>query len=173
MDNNVILAVASALVNRSIIAFMFNFRGVGGSEGSFGGGVAEQEDAAAAISWLVSQPEVDLSKLGLLGYSFGATVALPVACGDERVKATALISPPVEPSQISRLKDCAKPKLIICGTEDFVVSPEKAELINRQAAEPKQFELISGADHFWWGYEVALGDKVAAFFSTSFKQVNT
>ena len=134
------------------------------SEGSFGDGVAEQEDVAAAISWLACQPEVDVGKVGLLGYSFGAAVALPVACNDERVKAMALISPPLEPSQIAQLKECAKPKLIVCGTEDFVVSLEKAELMNREAAEPKQFEFVSGADHFWSGREAVLAEKVAAFF---------
>ena len=168
MDNNVILAVGSTLVNKCIIAFMFNFRGVGGSQGSFGGGVAEQEDVAAAISWLACQPEVDAGRMGLVGYSFGAAVALPVACSDEGVKVMALISPPLEPSQISQLKDCAKPKLIVCGTKDFVISPEKAELMDRQAAEPKQFELVPGADHFWCGREAVLAEKVAAFFSGLF-----
>ena len=94
MDNNVILSVSSALVEKSIIAFMFNFRGVGGSQGSYGDGIAEQEDVAAAISWLVSQPAVDSNRVGLLGYSFGAAVALSVACVDARVRAVALISLP-------------------------------------------------------------------------------
>ena len=169
MDNNVISAVASTLVDRSIIALTFNFRGVGGSDGSFGGGIAEQEDVSAAIDWLAFQPEVDVSKVGLLGYSFGAAVALPVACADERVRAMALISPPLEPVQVSQLKDCVKPKLIMCGSEDFVVSPQKAEEISREAAEPKQFDLVSGADHFWWGHEVTLAAKVTAFFGGVFK----
>ncbi len=164
MDNNVILSVSLALVEKSIIAFMFNFRGVGGSQGSFGGGIAEQEDVAAAISWIVSQPEVDSNRVGLSGYSFGAAVALPVACADDRVKALALISMPPGQSQISQLKSCTKPKLIICGTNDFVVPLEQAQLMSREAAEPKQFELISGADHLWWGYESVLAEKVAAFF---------
>jgi alpha/beta superfamily hydrolase len=164
MDNNVILAASSALVERSIIAFMFNFRGVGDSQGSYGDGIAEQDDSKAAISWLVSKPSVDSSRLGLLGYSFGAAVALPVACDDDRVKAVALISLPPGPLQSSQLKGCVKPKLIICGTNDFVLPFDQAKLMNQEAAEPKQFELISGADHFWVGYEPVLAEKVAAFF---------
>jgi alpha/beta superfamily hydrolase len=164
MDNNVILAACSALLNESITALVFNFRGVGGSEGSYGGGVAEQEDVKAAISWLISQPEVNGDRVGLLGYSFGAAVALPVACADERVKAVALISPPLEPSQVSLLKNCAKAKLVICGTDDSVVPPSQLELLKREVAEPDQFEVISGADHFWWGHEVEMADKAAGFF---------
>ena len=59
MNNNVIQTLAATLVKCSIIAFMFNFRGVGRSEGSFGDGIDEQEDVIAAIDWLVSQTEID------------------------------------------------------------------------------------------------------------------
>jgi len=171
MNNNVVLALGSALADQSIVAFMFNFRGVGRSQGQFEGGIGEQEDVIAAVDWLTTQSEVDRHRLGIAGYSFGAIVALPAACDDERVKALTLISPPLEPSQISQLKDCAKLKLIICGTEDFLVSLQQAELINRESAEPKQFELIAGADHFWWGYEVAMAQKVTVFFNTSFNRL--
>jgi alpha/beta superfamily hydrolase len=169
MDNNVILSVSSALVEKSIIAFMFNFRGVGGSQGSFGGGIAEQEDVAAAISWIISQPEVDSERVGLSGYSFGAAVALPVACTDERVKAVALISMPAASSQVSQLKGCAKPKLLICGTNDLVVPMEQWKSMSREAAQPKQFELIDGADHLWLVYESVLAEKVVAFFENKIK----
>jgi alpha/beta superfamily hydrolase len=169
MNNNVILGASSALAGKSIIAFMFNFRGVGGSQGSYGEGIGEQEDVAAAISWLISQPAVDGDRVGLLGYSFGAAVALSVACTDARVSALALISLPSGESQISQLKGCAKPKLIICGTEDSVVPLEQAKLMGREVAEPKQLELISGADHFWSGYETVLGEKVTAFFEKKIK----
>ena len=168
MDNSVVQAAGSALVEKSIIAFMFNFRGVGGSQGSYGDGVAEQDDVTAAMDWLVSQPAVDSSMVGLVGYSFGAGVALPVACTDERVKAVALISLPPGASQVYQLKSCDKPKLMVCGTNDFVVPLEQAELMGREAAEPKQFELISGADHFWWGYEGVLKEKIGVFFKGVF-----
>jgi len=164
MDNNVILSVSLALVKKSIIAFIFNFRGVGSSQGSFGGGIAEQEDTAAAVSWIISQPEADGNRMGLAGYSFGAAVALPVACADDRVEALALISMPYGKSQISQLKSCIKPKVLIYGTNDFVVPLEQAQLMGKEAAEPKQFELISGADHIWWGFESVLAEKVTAFF---------
>jgi alpha/beta superfamily hydrolase len=164
MDNNVIVAASSALVEKSIIAFTFNFRGVGGSQGSYGDGIAEQEDVKAAISWLISHPMVERNRLGLLGYSFGAAVALPVACDDNRIRAVVLISLPPGPLQSSQLKNCIKPKFIICGANDFVVPLDQANLMNQEAAEPKQFDLISGADHFWVGYEPMLAGKVAAFF---------
>jgi alpha/beta superfamily hydrolase len=173
VDNNVILSVSSALVEKSIIAFMFNFRGVGGSQGSFGGGIAEQEDVAAAVSWIISQPEADGKRVGLAGYSFGAAVALPIACADDRVGALTLISLPHGMLQVTQLKSCHKPKLLICGTNDFVVPLEQAQLMGKEAAEPKQFELISGADHLWWGYETVLAEKVTTFFEDKFQILST
>jgi len=164
MDNNVILSISSALVEKSIIAFTFNFRGAGGSQGSFGGGIAEQKDAAAAVNWIISQPEADGNRVGIAGYSFGAAVALPVACADGRVGALALISMPYGKSQTSQLKSCTKTKLLIYGTNDFVVPLEQAQLMGKEAAEPKEFELVSGADHIWWGFESVLAEKVTTFF---------
>jgi len=165
MDNNVVLSVGSALVEKSIIAFMFNFRGVGGSQGSFGGGIDEQKDVSAGISWIISQQNVDKEKVGIAGYSFGAMVALPVTCNDNRVKALALISMPPGPEQISQLKKCVKPKLIIAGTDDMVVPVQEAKRMGKEAAEPKQFELVSGADHLWWGHESVLAHRVTGFFN--------
>ena len=92
-----------------------------------------------------------------------SAVALPAACADERVKAVALVSLPPGPS-VSQLESCSKPKLIACGTDDYVVPLDQAKLMNQKAAEPKQFELISGADHFWMGYETVLAEKVVGFF---------
>ncbi len=39
-----------------------------------------------------------------------------------------------------------------------------------QLPEPKQYEVIPGADHFWWGYEDKVAPRVAAFFAETLKQ---
>lgn len=71
MENNVIVAVGRALVRSGLAALRFNFRGVGRSQGEFAGGVGEQEDARAALSFLATRPEIDPARLGIAGYSFG------------------------------------------------------------------------------------------------------
>lgn len=170
MDNNVVQAVAAALVGRGLAALAFNFRGVGGSQGRFDNGRGEQDDVRAAIGWLSSQLEVDGERLGLAGYSFGASVALPVACGDRRVKALALVSLPlVDRAQVEQagaaLSTLTIPKLLICGDEDFVVPLGALEEVIQRAAEPKEVRMVPGADHFWWGNEGAMAETVADFFS--------
>ncbi len=165
MDNNVIYSVTKALTEKSIAVLTFNFRGVGGSQGKYGGGLEEQDDVTSAIDYLSSRLDTDKGRVGLAGYSFGAMMALPVAIADKRVKALALISMPPGPEQISQLKDCFTPKLLISGTNDTVVPVEKARLMAREAGEPKETEIIQGADHIWWGYEEVLAEKVTEFLT--------
>jgi hypothetical protein len=169
MHNNVTYSLAAALVSANISALLFNFRGVGGSDGAHGGGTGEQEDVKAALDYLQSLKGIDGKRLGLAGYSFGGGVVLPVACSDDRVRAFALISPYSEDRQYGLLKTCTKPMLIIGGSRDELVTPEEVEMCASAAAGPKHLEIISGADHFWGGYEERLAGLTAAFFSDSFK----
>ncbi len=170
MDNNVVQAVAAALVGRKMAAFTFNFRGVGGSQGRFDNGRGEQDDIRAAVGWLFAQPDVDGERLGLAGYSFGASVALPFARGDTRVKAVALVSLPLmDGTQVEQAEEILStltiPKLLLCGDEDFVVPPAALERVSRKAMEPKEVRVVPGADHFWWGNEGTMAETVADFFS--------
>ena len=164
MSNLVIRTLGNALVERSMIAVMFNFRGVGKSEGSYGGGIGEQEDLIAALDWTVSQKEVDKERIGAAGYSFGGSVALPVAGRDPRIKALALVSPALDSSYVPYLRQYTGPKLIISGAEDDLILPGNVELWNKEAAEPKFLEFIEGADHFWFGMDDVVADRVADFF---------
>ncbi len=167
MHNNVTYAIADSLVKSGIAALLFNFRGVGGSQGSFGGGVEEQRDVKAALDWLGSTKVVDANRIGLAGYSFGAGVAFPVGCADARVRALALVSPYFENSPFSLLKGCLKPKLMLGGSQDDMVPPGDVERYGKEAAEPKKCEIIKGPDHFWGGYEDLMSAKVAGFFKES------
>lgn len=171
MSSNVVWAICQALAQRSVAAFRFNFRGVGQSEGTFGGGITEQEDVRAALSFVASNPDIDQARIGLAGYSFGAGVAAPVAPQDSRVKLLALVSPALSDSAWEQLKDCKVPKLLISGQHDFVIPPAQFQQNLKDTAEPKQGEVISGADHFWQGYEDELAQKVAQFFVTGFSPV--
>jgi len=161
MDNNIIMAVSWALTGKGIAGMRFNSRGVGRSRGFFGGGVPEQDDARAALSFLVQQEEVDSGRVGIMGYSFGGKVALPVGGSSSAIKAIAGVSPVIPPGVLA---DCAKPKLIVCGSEDDVVSPFLVLQEAANMAEPKTVEVIPGVDHFWWGYEEKVAEMVAEFF---------
>lgn len=167
MHNNVIVAVGNALVKEGFAVLRFNFRGVGQSEGSFNEGVGEQDDARACLSFLLEREEIDSHRLGIGGYSFGGMIAFSVGVRENAAAALAGISPVIPKDA---LKGCTKPKIIISGTaDDMVPTALIAKEVNK-AGEPKDFRVIDGADHFWWGFEEQLGEMVAGFFSDCFKK---
>lgn len=168
MSSDVVFAICQALAQQSIATLRFNFRGVGKSGGEFGGGIAEQEDVRAALAFVLSTPNIDQKRIGLAGYSFGASVALPVAIQDGRVKLLALVSPPLADSGWEQLKGYTKPKFFIVGDNDFVIPQQQFWQQVKDIPEPKQYEIISGADHFWAGFEEEVAQKVTQFFVAGF-----
>jgi alpha/beta superfamily hydrolase len=163
MDNNIVSAVCRALAQASIASLRFNFRGVGGSQGVHDHGIGEQDDVAAAISYISSIGEVDKNRVGLCGYSFGAGVALDVAVKEESVKALALISPILPHNTM--LESYARPKLLLWGSDDLALPAVDLKRFTEELPDPKQYKVISGADHMWWGYEDKVGERVASFFA--------
>jgi len=161
MDNNVVMAVYFALVKSSIAALRFNFRGIGNSGGSYGEGVGEQDDLQAALDFLSTLKEIDSQRIGLAGYSFGGMVAAHVAIKDNRIKQLALISPALNETDWIRLKKYALPKLILIGEADTSVPFRPFQHFFGDA---KQYQIIAGADHFWYGFEEQLSGKIARFF---------
>jgi len=171
MSNNVVMAICRVLAAQSIAAFRFNFRGAGDSQGTFGNGIGEREDIKAAVSLVSSAAGIDRSQIGLAGYSFGASVAIPVALDDSRINLLALISPALTESGWEQLRRITSPKLIISGSNDYSVPAKVVQNYTSQLPEPKQCFIVSGADHFWWGYEDEMAQKVSQFFTDGFSQL--
>jgi hypothetical protein len=171
MANSVVFAICQALARQSIAALRFNFRGVGRSGGEYGDGIDEQEDVKAALALISSTANIDPQKVGLVGYSFGTSVAVPVAVHDGQVNSLALVSPALPDSGWEQLKTYPRPVLIISGEDDFVISLERLRQHISDIPQLKQCEVISGADHFWHGYEAEVAGKVAAFFVAGFNPV--
>ncbi|MGA1044594.1 MAG: alpha/beta hydrolase family protein, partial [Phycisphaerales bacterium] len=75
------LVLADALTRGGIAVLRYDDRGVGGSGGDFGSATTFEfaTDADAATEYLKSVPEVDSSKVGLIGHSEGGLVAPIVA----------------------------------------------------------------------------------------------
>ena len=171
MSNNVVVAICQALPRQSITAFRFNFRGVGNSGGAFGGGIGEQEDVKAALAFALSSPDIDTKRIGLVGYSFGASVALPVALQDEQVSLLALVSPALSDTGWEQLRGYHKSKFLIVGDTDFVIPLERFQQYISDIPDPNQYQVVSGADHFWLGHEEEVAQKVTQFFAAGFSQV--
>lgn len=164
MDNNVIGSVSRALAGSGLAALCFNFRGVGLSPGSFDNGRGEQEDAVSALSFLAMRDELDSERLGVMGYSFGGMVALAVGRRDGSVKAVAAVSPVITPGA---LREYSRPAYIVTGSDDSIIPASGILKETANMACPNKVEVVPGADHFWWGREDMVAERVAAFFAES------
>ena len=165
MENNVVNSLCAALTQAGFLAFKFNFRGVGRSQGEFGQGIGEQEDVRAAISFLNGVAEADAARLGLAGYSAGAGFSFPVGVADARIKALAAVSPPLSMFDFASLDDCVKPKFLISGSLDDIAPSSQFQQFCQGLPRPRECVTVEGADHFWWGYEFNLANEIADFFA--------
>ena len=75
--------------------FIFNFRGTGVSGGNFDL-LGWTRDLKAVLDYLSAVPEVNKSRLSLLGFSGGAAVSIYVASQDTRVSCVAACASPAE-----------------------------------------------------------------------------
>jgi len=76
--------LAERICGEGFAVFIFNFRGTGASEGNIDI-LGWTRDLGATIDYLYALPEVDKSRLSVLGFSGGAAVSLFAASIDKRV----------------------------------------------------------------------------------------
>jgi alpha/beta superfamily hydrolase len=139
----------AGLPPEGVAALRFNFRGVGRSAGTYGGGVDEALDVVAALDRLVDAVGPSVPVI-LAGWSFGADVSLSV--GDQRLAGWFAAAPPlrtVEPSAMAAATD-PRPKLLAVPERDQYRRPESARQV--VATWPNcRVEVVPGADHYFVG----------------------
>ena len=87
--------LAEQICRHGFVVFIFNFRGTGASGGNLDI-LGWTTDLRAAIDYLMALPEVDKSRLSLLGFSGGAAVSIYVASQDRRVSSVVACACPAE-----------------------------------------------------------------------------
>lgn len=149
MHNKVVYQAAKALHRRGIPVLRFNFRGAGLSEGAHDRGYGEQDDVRTALDFLAR--EFSGRSILLAGFSFGSWVGLRVGCQDERVTHLLGLGIPVDKSDLSYLRGCFKPKLIVQGANDQFGSRANVETFFATLPDPKRLVIVDAADHFFQG----------------------
>jgi alpha/beta superfamily hydrolase len=173
MDNNVVMALGMGLQQAGIAWLRFNFRGVGRSEGEHGSGADEPSDILGALTFLAAQPGIDVGRIGLAGYSFGARMSLATVgrtgggkappTGVPHIRGLLCVAPPLQ-EPLPTDDRPAFPFLVLVGDRDGVLA-QGAERYASFLPDPKQLRVVPGTDHFWRGFEPVLVDAARDFFS--------
>jgi len=159
MHTKVVFQSAKALARIGCVVLRFNFRGVGLSAGTWDDGRGEMDDYRAALDYMASAyPGLDI---WAAGFSFGSYIATTVGADDDRVTALIAIAPPVHKYEFGSVKVSHKPKFIIHGGHDELISIKLARHFYAQLPEPKEFVEIDRADHLFDGQAGEVGDALA------------
>ncbi len=156
MHTKVVFQGAKALARTGCAVLRFNFRGVGRSDGTWDKGRGEMDDYRAAIDFMAGRhPDLDI---WAAGFSFGSYVALTVGAEDDRVCALIGIAPPVNHYEFAAVKRSTKPKFIVHGERDELISLALVRRFYAQLPEPKELIEIDAADHLFEGQTGEVGD---------------
>lgn len=154
MDSHIIRKAAARLPALADLAVLrFNTRGTvsprGTSEGSFGEGVAERADVAAAMSFVTERA---LPHPWLVGWSFGTELALKYGL-DHGIDGAILLSPPLHRTsdvELARWQHAAPELVALIPEFDDYLRP--AEAAERFASVPKITRIdVTGGKHLWVG----------------------
>jgi uncharacterized protein len=162
MHNNVVDALCDAALQEGLSALRFNFRGVGGSEGDYGGGDSEQDDVLAALDY--ARERQPGASIGLAGYSFGAAIAArSLSRLDSAPSCVILVSPPLATLASQLMPAASDFWLVLTGDQDHVCPAAELDAIAERLMPGAQIVVIDGADHSWWGHEPDLRDTAGSF----------
>ena len=160
MDNPVVDRIVEVCTARGVATLRFNFRGVGASSGRHDDGRGEQEDVRASLAHLQATLGAE-ARVALAGYSFGAAMAAAVAA-TVPVAGLALVAPPMRVADVRTPSGCAGPILVVAGAEDQYCPAPALETLRARLPEATVI-VIEGADHFFFGSLMPLGDAVGGW----------
>jgi alpha/beta superfamily hydrolase len=164
MHSPVVAEVAYAAAREGRPTLRFNYRGVGGSQGTTGltgtpsladalespaapdDPIAELADFRAALQEL--RLTAGIGPMVAAGYSFGSALAVRMAKEDPDVVGLVLVAPPGSLFPAGELEGLRIPALVAAGEHDGHV--DVARLRDAiQSSPAARLEIIPGADHFF------------------------
>ena len=159
MHTKVVFQSAKALTRIGCVVLRFNFRGVGASAGTWDNGRGETDDYRAAVAYMgAKHPDLEI---WAAGFSFGAYIATTVGVDEDRVCALIAIAPPVDRYEFASVRMSRKPKFIVHGERDELISVRMVRHFYAQLPEPKELVVIDRANHLFEGQAGEVGDALA------------
>lgn len=139
--------VTEHLTDTGMLVLRFNYRGVGTSEGDHGYGIGELHDVDAAMSMARG---LHRDRVSLIGWSFGAAMALRWQAGAGDAVSYVGIAPPAgmsgyEMPQPHELAEAER--AILIGERDQLIDVETVRAYAESIGA--RFEVLPASDHFF------------------------
>ena len=99
----------------------------------------------------------------MAGYSFGAWVNALTTITEPSLTNMIMVSPPLAFLDFGAVSDLNSLRLIVTGSRDDIAPPELIKTSYHGWNAEAQFEVISGADHFYVGYTDKLEALLTAY----------
>jgi len=157
LDNKVVHTLAKTFHAMGYVAIRFNFRGVGGSAGSFDEGIGETEDALAVLRHARSRFGEALP-VALAGFSFGSFVQTRVA-SQVKPEGLVLVGPAVNRFQVEHVPP---ETIVVHGEADDVVP--LADVFAWARPQELPVVVFPGCGHFFHGRLLQLARVVTALW---------
>jgi hypothetical protein len=149
MGNGIVVSLCLELAVAGWAALRFDFRGAGSSEGQFDEGDGEMDDVKGSVDFLYVQTEIDPDELAVIGYSFGAGVALHHAARDHRLRRMVSVALAKHHYDDPFLDEDPRPKLFIAGEEDPWAATDLLRQYVERLQPPKKLHVVRGAGHLF------------------------
>jgi len=153
MHNKVVYRIARGLRRAGAVVLRFNYRGVNLSEGQYGEGIGEVEDARSALAFLRSR--YASLPFSLAGFSFGSRIILKLGCELSRetpgVSGLIAVGFPASWPESQMLGQCPVLRTFIASTHDQFCAKAAMEAYFAVLEEPKQLFWVEAEDHFFGG----------------------
>jgi fermentation-respiration switch protein FrsA (DUF1100 family) len=134
--------LAEQICQRGFAVLIFNFRGAGASGGNLDM-LGWTRDLRAVVDYLCALPEVDKSRLSLLGFSGGAAVSVYLASADKRVSSVAACACPAEFTKLGEGQSLIDHYRSIGAIRDSDFPPSAEEWLNGFKAV-KPIDYVAG-----------------------------
>ena len=168
MHNKVVYHAAKVFSSLGWPVLRFNFRGTGLSEGEHHGR-EEIDDVHTGLDWLSQQYQKPIIAAG---FSFGSVMGLQACSTYPKIAGFAALGLPTAAEgrhySYPFLPACTFPKLFVSGDHDQYAPVASLRGIIDTAPDPKQFDLIANADHFFVGHLQAMQTALNNWLQTTF-----
>jgi hypothetical protein len=154
MYNNIVEAIEEGFSGKGFSTLRFNFRGVGGSGGSYDEKGGEARDVLSAVSFLRDSLAPNASIM-LAGYSFGAWVCAIAGAQvkESKIEGLFLVGYPFSFSTGKELKTFNGKIYLVGGILDQMAPMDDLLRVYKDLPMIDKYLKIVSADHFYAGRE--------------------